>query len=69
LEAHTFPNYNIAILPIPGYKRLGVDLRGGIEAEKLSVRTKVVGRIHFAKPKNSHEVNTVLYAGSSVFFL
>jgi hypothetical protein len=46
---------------------LGVDLRGGIEAKKLSLRTKVVGRIHFAKPKNSHEVNTVLYAGSSVF--
>jgi hypothetical protein len=39
---------------------LGVDLRGGIEAKKLSLRTKVVGRIHFAKPKNSHEVNTVL---------
>jgi hypothetical protein len=45
-----------------GVQRLGVDLRGGIEAEKLSVRTKVVGRIHFAKPKNSHEVNTVLQA-------
>jgi len=41
---------------------LGVDLRGGIEAKKLSLRTKVVGRIHFAKPKNSHEVNTVLVA-------
>jgi hypothetical protein len=41
---------------------LGVDLRGGIEAKKLSLRTKVVGRIHFAKPKNSHEVNTVLQA-------
>jgi|JI61114BRNA_FD_contig_51_2078020_length_1094_multi_2_in_0_out_0_2 hypothetical protein len=38
----------------------GVGLRGGIEAEKLSVRTKVVGRLHFPKPKNSHEVNTVL---------
>jgi hypothetical protein len=34
--------------------------RGGIEAEKLSVRTKIVGRIHFPKPKNSHEAKTVL---------
>ena len=39
---------------------MGVDLRGGIEAKKLSLRTKVVGTIHFVKPKNSHEVNTVL---------
>jgi hypothetical protein len=34
--------------------------RGGIEAEKLSNRTKVVGRIHFPKPTNSHEAKTVL---------
>jgi hypothetical protein len=30
---------------------LGVDLRGGFEAEKLVLRTKIVGRIHFPKPK------------------
>jgi hypothetical protein len=39
----------------------GVGLRGGIEAEKLSVSTNLVGRIHFHKPKNSHEVNTGLW--------
>jgi len=34
--------------------------RGGFEAEKLSPRTKVVGRIHFPKLQNSHEAKTVL---------
>jgi hypothetical protein len=36
--------------------------RGGFEAEKLSNRTKVVGRIHFPKLQNSHEAKTVLAA-------
>jgi hypothetical protein len=39
---------------------LGIGRRGGIEAEKLSTRTNIVGRIHFPKLKASHEANTVL---------
>jgi len=45
-----------------------VGLRGGIEAEKLSVSTKIVGTMHFPKPKNSNEVNTVFAAAFYGFF-
>ena len=40
-----------------------VGLRGGIEAEKLSLKTNLVIRIHFPKPQNSHEAKTLLCTG------